>query len=678
MSKKINVSGKYTDEGTNPKPFIIPSLQEWYGDKGEYIFSSAIRIIADASSKETMQAATILQKDIKEVTGLHLQIADAKAQKGDICLSLKEKDRSIGSEGYYFSVSDKIKISATAYQGLFWGTRTLLQLLSRSKNIPQGTARDYPQFKVRGFVLDDGRKFFSLTFLRDYVKLLSYYKMNDFQIHLNDNGFNSFFGYNWDSTYSAFRLENESFPGLTAKDGSYTKQEFRDLQKLADEYGVNIVPEIDVPAHSLAFTKAVPAIGSKEYGRDHLDLHNPLTDSVIQQVFREYLEGPHPVFTGPAVNIGTDEYNKKDAEAYRAFTDRMIKFVQSYGKEVRMWGGLTWSPGKTPVRSKGVTIDIWSKDFSEPREMKRLGFRQISTPDAWLYIVPAAGYYYDYLDLKKLYNEWSPLVSVGNVHFKAGDPTIEGAAFAEWNDVVGNGVSEKDVNDRVFPAVQVLSQKMWNGNKPKMAFDAFKDSSLLVGEGPGLNIRGRLPDSTLYFSFDKAGKQIKTVNASFVKGLKGHALLFDGKNSYAELLVTEAGYNYTVSFFINPSGNNNDNASIFSSPDAVLKLKQGNSGLMGFSRDGYNFSFNYAVPANVWTHIVIAGTNKGTDLYVNGKLQDHLYDHFIQFHDKDSTKRRLVETLFFPLQQVGGFNGKIDELKIWNRVLSETEIRNMN
>jgi hexosaminidase len=64
---------------------------------------------------------------------------------------------------------------------------------------------------------------------------------------LNDNGFVEFFGNDWNKTYAAFRLESERFPGLTAKDGSYTKEEFRDFQIMAARYGINVVPEILFP-----------------------------------------------------------------------------------------------------------------------------------------------------------------------------------------------------------------------------------------------------------------------------------------------------------------------------------------------------------------------------------------------------------------------------------------------
>lgn len=505
---------------------------------------------------------------------------------------------------------------------------------------------------------------------------MSYYKLNDFQIHLNDNGFKKYFNEDWAATYAAFRLENSTYPGLTAKDGSYTKQEFIALQQLAKDYALRIIPEIDVPAHALAFTKVVPEIGSKRYGMDHLDLQNPKTIQVVENVFKEYLSGEHPVFTGNEVHIGTDEYAKKEAEAFRAFTDHMINYVQGFGKEVRIWGALTHAAGTTPVKVKNVTLNTWYNGYANPLEMKKLGYNQISTPDGWLYIVPAAGYYYDYLNLKKIYRKWTPLL-IGDVQFPAGDPTITGGSFAVWNDIVGNGITEKDVHDRVFPAMQVLSQKMWGGQDTLMKFEDFDILRKNLGEGPSLHISGKTGVSAAGFSFDQEDKNVKLEGAVYAAGHQGKSLSFSRADSFAKLPYTEIGYDYTVSFWINTTADNPANTVIFSSPNAVVKLKQGTTGKLGFSREGYDFDFDYVVPANVWTHLVITGTNKGTALYVNGKLQKKLYDNWIQFTDKDKTKVRKVETLFFPLRKLGGFKGKIDELEIFNRVLSDREIETL-
>ncbi|WP_432708980.1 family 20 glycosylhydrolase [Pedobacter sp.] len=667
-----------TASQTNPQPFVIPALREWHGGKGEYLLKSSSRIVLSKGKKEALEkAASILKDDIHAQTGYNLKIVSKSPKKGDIVLSLGDTDTSIGEEGYNFKASEYLSISANNYKGLFYGTRTLLQLLEHKKSIPQGSAKDFPEFKVRSFVLDVGRKFFSISFLQDYVKLMSYYKFNDFQIHLNDNGFKKYFDENWDKTYSAFRLENETYPGLTAKDGSYTKKEFIALQALAKDYALTIIPEIDAPAHALAFTKVKPELGSKAYGMDHLDLKHPGSLEMMKNVFKEYLSGDQPVFTGTEVHIGTDEYDKKEAELFRAFTDQMIEHVQSYGKTVRIWGALTHAAGKTPVRVKNVNINAWYNGYADPIEMKKLGYKQISTPDGWLYIVPAAGYYYDYLNYKNIYDKWSPL-QVGNVRFAAGDSTIIGGAFAAWNDIVGNGISEKDVNDRVFPAMQVLSQKMWGGDKTIMTYETFDAERKNIGEGPSINIRGKIGRTSqspvVAYTFDKRNKNIQVSQASYANGKKGKALSFTGSNSFAKLPYKEIGYDYTVSFWINPSDNPGGNITLFKSSHSEVKLKQGNNGKLGFSRDGYHYDFDYTVPEKTWTHITISGTAKGTNLYINGRLQKSLKDNWIQYTDKDKTKMRKVETLFFPLEQIGGFNGMIDDLQVWNRLLSDEEI----
>ena len=103
------------------------------------------------------------------------------------------------------------------------------------------------------------------------------------------------------------------------------------------ELGVEIIPEIDVPAHSLAFTQYNPRIGSKKYGMDHLDLFAPETYPFIDALFKEYLEGDEPVFCGKRVHIGTDEYSNETqelVEKFREFTDHYIDLVEGYGNRL--------------------------------------------------------------------------------------------------------------------------------------------------------------------------------------------------------------------------------------------------------------------------------------------------------------------------------------------------------
>ncbi|SMO76659.1 family 20 glycosylhydrolase [Solitalea koreensis] len=675
-------------QAVNPAPFVIPAFHEWHGTTGTFMMHDKVALVIDpAYADALMPVATTFLDDLKKsIPKHHSSIRLGIPAKGDIFFTLKPTDSVKSKEGYVLTIKDFITIEAAQPIGVLWATRSLLQILEQDKDyrrIPEGIAIDYPQFAVRGFVLDCGRKFFSIDFLRNYVKFMSYYKMNDFHVHLSDNGFQGFFGDNWDSTYAAFRLQNDTYPKLTAIDGSYSKKDFIELQKLAEQYGVNIVPEIDVPAHSLAFSKAVPGIGSSIYGQDHLDLDNPLTYEVIDNVFKEYLEGPNPVFRGKEVHIGTDEYAKKEAEKFRAFTDHYIRLVESYGKKARLWGALTHAPGTTPVKSENVTMNLWYNGYADPKEMMKQGFDAISTPDGWLYIVPAAGYYYDYLNAKRLYNEWTPNM-IGKETFPENDAKIKGGSFAVWNDHVGNGITEKDVHHRVFPAMQVLSQKMWGGSTTPMGYETFLAKSKGLGEGPGLNMMGRInsKDSLVFhYSFDQNRRNRRDARFLEMKNAKidrkKQALKLNGGNSYIQTPFEGIGYGYTISFSINPDKNNTDNAVLFSSPDAVVKLKQQSTGKLGFSREGYHCNFNYSIIPEQWTHITITGNNKGTSLYVNGVLVEKLEGAKRTFFNGKQTAK--VQTLFFPLKYIGdktnAFNGYLDDLRVFNTILSDDEIK---
>ena len=114
----------------------------------------------------------------------------------------------------------------------------------------------------------------------------------------------------------------------------------------------------------------------------------------------------------------------------------------------------------------------------------------------------------------------------------------------------------------------------------------------------------------------------------------------------------------------------------FSSPDAVVKLKQQTTGKLGFSRENYDYNFNYTVPDKQWTHIVITGDNKGTSLYVNGVLTEKLEGNRNVFANGKSIAK--VQTLFFPLQFIGdksnAFNGLLKDLKVFNSILPPDKI----
>lgn len=629
----------------NTKPFVIPELKEWKGADGTFVPGAQTRIVCPSGDQELMRIAGLLAEDCEAMFSYKPVVTQGKAASGDIVLELKP-DKKLGAEGYSIKVGDRVQLTAPEPAGVYWGTRTLLQMAEQTPDhsLPKGVIRDYPDYAIRGFMIDCGRKFIPLSFLQDYVKIMAYYKMNTLQIHLNDNGFKQYFQNDWSKTYAAFRLESDTYPGLAAEDGHYTKAEFIDLQKLAENRFVEIIPEIDAPAHTLAFTHYKPELGSEEYGMDHLDLFNPETYVFMDALFKEYLEGDDPVFRGKKVHIGTDEYSnkKKDVvEKFRAFTDHYIRYVESFGKQACVWGALTHADGDTPVKSDDVIMSAWYNGYAQPREMVKQGYKLISIPDGMVYIVPAAGYYYDYLDTKELYEGWTP-AHIGDEVFEEQDPSVLGGMFAVWNDHVGNGISTKDVHHRVFPALQTLAVKTWSAASTSLPYEEFDRRRHDLSEAPGVNQGGRIPgDAGLVYE---------------------QAVVTPG----SETPHREIGYDYKVTFDVDGAAESK-NTVLFNSPDAVFYLADPVRGMLGFARDGYLNTFSRRIHDGEHVNIGIEGDSKATRLLINGEVVEELNIERRYFDKEGKAGMNYVRTLVFPLQKAGQFNSKVTNLKVYKK-----------
>lgn len=594
--------GSLSYASVNSKPFVVPELKQWTGKDGNFTPGTNAKIVCTSANPELQRIAQMFADDYQQMFGKTLSVTQGKATPGDFILSLSA-DKKLGEEGYEIKITDRITTSAPTLTGLYWSTRTLLQIAEQSQehSFPKGIIRDYPDYSIRGFMIDCGRKFIPMSYLQDLVKIMAYYKMNTLQVHLNDNGFKQYFDNNWDKTYAAFRLESETYPGLTARDGSYSKKEFIDFQKQAATNFVEIIPEIDIPAHSLAFTHYKPEIGSKEYGMDHLDLFKPETYQFADDLFKEYLKGDDPVFVGKRVHIGTDEYSnakKEVVEKFRAFTDHYIRLVEGFGKQAVIWGALTHAKGDTPVKSENIIMNAWYNGYADPATMIKDGYQLISIPDAMVYIVPLAGYYQDYLNEVFLYKEWTP-AHIGKAVFEEKHPAILGGMFAIWNDHAGNGISVKDIHHRVFPALQTLAVKTWTGKETSLPFEVYNEKRSAISEAPGVNQLGRIG--------------------------KSPALVYERSTVAPGSTSTypEIGYNYTVSFDITGAPEKSG-TELFRSPNAVFYLADPIRGMMGFARDGYLNTFPYKVNPGEKATIQIEGDHRSTTLRVNGKVVEEM------------------------------------------------------
>lgn len=473
----------------NAAPPVVPALREWHGSNGAFTLDSRSRIVLDAVYTPQLEStAHLFQQDLVSETGLNLPVVSASSPgMGDFFLTLRTQDSGIGPEGYLFDVSAAVTINARAPQGIFYGTRTVLQILHAAPDrvsLPRGYARDYPLYSERGVMLDVGRKFVPLDQLENYVRMMSWYKFNDFQLHFNDNALNGGNQPDWQHQYAAFRLNSPAFPGLAARDGSYTEQQIQELEQVASAYAVTITPEIDTPAHDLALTQYHHGLASPKYSKDLLDLNNPATYTFVDTLWKTFL----PWFSSSQVNMGMDEYDQRAADQYRHYINRYDSFLRQHGRTTRMWGSLSEMKSKVKVNTD-IVIEDWDNAWSNPVDMAKQGFRLINANDLELYIVPHAHYFHDFLDTQMLYTNWDPSIfSVAYPVFNLPprDPHLLGATFAVWNDRLGRVVSDEDITVRIEAALPVLGEKMWNGTTQEESYDQFEQTAQQVGQTPSL------------------------------------------------------------------------------------------------------------------------------------------------------------------------------------------------
>ena len=697
----VTVPGQYAEaESDNAAPAVLPELQEWKGGTGSFTLTGSSRIVYD--SEDLKAAADEMAADFLDLTGREISVVSGDAssvQAGDFFFTMTD-DTTLGlmDEGYLMDISDSITVTSETETGAYWATRTILQALKQSDytTIPRGITRDYPLYKVRGFILDVGRKTFTLDYLEQVVKEMSWYKMNDFQVHLNDNLIGLENKEDPMTAYSAFRLENDTVKeggyltdaegnpltvdgeelqyeqDLTSTDLWYTKEEFKNFIQESRELGVNIVPEIDTPAHSLALTKVLPELRYGTSGRqnDHLDLVDSYDQCLafVQTIFSEYLD--EGVFDQDTiVHIGADEYNAS-SEAYRKFVNDMIDFVEETGRQARVWGSFTAASQGEDIDAEGVQINLWNFGYANMDKMYEDGFDLINCNDGNYYIVPNAGYYYDYLSDGTMYN--LAINTISGVTIPAGDKQMVGGAFAVWNDMtdyLDNGVSEYDVYDRISN-MSLFAAKLWG--KGDLDLTGAQTRSEELGDAPRTNF-GYEVDSATDEYMNLPMDELKDTsannfavnegeNASIVEVDGKNALELNGGTSYITTGLETAGLGNDLRVKVKRTSDSTDEQILFESPYGSIKAVQAETGKVGFSRERYDYSFNYTLPLNEWVELEFKNQQNSIQLYVNGELVDTIGD------GERVEGRPLLATMMFPMSVIGSetnsFIGYVDDVRI--------------
>lgn len=640
---EITVPGR-KKAGTNPKPQVIPELLSWSGDKGSFTLPREIIV----SCKSPF--ANELVREMNALLPEEYTVKLGPAEKAHIGFGMRKGSEP---EAYRMNISKKrVTITATDSAGSYWGSRTLLQMLAQNPTeLPCGSAWDAPRYKLRGFMLDAARLPITMDYLKDVVRVMSWYKMNDLQLHLNDNFI--FHEHYVDAgedpfrkSYAAFRLQSnmkgKDGTPLTAQDLFYTRKEFRDLVSFARQRGVNIVPEFDAPGHALSFTRVRPDLiykGPMNHAKrrcEMLDAANPETLSFVSQVWDEYLQGNTPTFAGcKVVHVGADEFFGA-AEDYRKFADGLLGHIQDRGHTPRIWGSLNAKKGKTPVRAKGVQMNLWSSGWARAWDSVNQGYDVINTNDGSLYIVPFAGYYRADKNQKGLYENWVPN-RIANETLPAGHPQLLGGTFAIWNDEIDRlhrGYGAIDLWGTIGNMVDVLSQKMWGQPAAPRSFDEHKALAAKVNKIPYCNPL-HLNDTS--FSMEPGLTPMR-----LRKGNKG------------------PDYHLTMEVLMPREPIPGEEQVLLGSRQGQL-LAAGKDGRITLRRcDTIEFAYNAKLPVGKRTKLELIGRMGKTELLIDGVSAGEPEN--VRFPLR---KEGRMSTFILPLESLGSsFNGKIFRLEV--------------
>ena len=238
-------------------------------------------------------------------------------ESGDIKLIID--DAIEGNEAYKLTISkDGVLISASTENGVFYGIQTLLQLIPEGEmdsfNLPYVIIEDEPRFSYRGMHLDVGRHLFPVEFIKKYIDMLSMYKMNTFHWHLTED--------------QGWRIQIKKYPELTEISsfrtdfegnkygGFYTQEEVKEIVAYAAERYITVIPEIEMPGHTVAVLAAYPELACTDGPFEVLNqwgVHEDVFCAGNDQVFvflEDVLTEVMELFPSKYIHIGGDECPK--------------------------------------------------------------------------------------------------------------------------------------------------------------------------------------------------------------------------------------------------------------------------------------------------------------------------------------------------------------------------------
>ncbi|PJY88338.1 beta-hexosaminidase [Bacteroides fragilis] len=415
---------------------VIPQPQEIVlaRDTTPFIIDRSTTIVYPVTNEKMHRTADFLATFIKEMTGTEVRVSDKEKSSNAIILAV---DSTMGHpEGYKLQITpEKVLLTGGSEAGVFYGIQTIHKALPILKDgkvaaaLPAGTVTDFPRFRYRGFMIDVGRHFFPVSYLKQMIDLMALHNINYFHWHLTED--------------QGWRIEIKKYPKLTEvgskrdstiidwetkkfdgkpHSGFYTQDEAREIVRYAADRFITVVPEIDLPGHTTAALASYPELGCTggpykvlcSFGvfPDVLCAGNDQTLQFTKDVLDEIMD----IFPSEYIHIGGDECPKsrwekcpkcqakikelgikalpkhsKENQLQTYFMSELEKEINAHGRRMLGWdevleGGLT--PNSTIMSWRGIQGGIEAARqhhdvimtpiqrlyFSNPRINKMTGF----------------------------------------------------------------------------------------------------------------------------------------------------------------------------------------------------------------------------------------------------------------------------------------------------------------
>jgi len=460
---------------------VIPKPTNMKRSAGDFILRAETRILVEKGSPEVFDVGRYLSDCLGPATGLSLVVQETSKEKppaGSILLTTRNAEQELGEEGYELTVTkDYVLLRAPEPAWVFRGVQTIRQLLppqieSRVKipgmiwAIPCVEIVDKPRFRWRGSLLDGCRHFLTKDFVKRYIDLLAYHKMNRLHWHLCED--------------QGWCIEIKKYPRLTEVGawrgegknrygGFYTQEDVKEIVEYAKSRYIMVVPEIEMPGHCTAALASYPELsctgGPFEVSTKrgiHTEVYCAGNDKVfefLEDVLSEVIE----LFPAPYIHIGGDECPKdrwkkcpkcqarikaeglKDEDELQSyFIKRIEKFLLTKNRRLIGWDEIL-EGGLAP----GATVQSW-RGMEGAIAAARAGHDVIVSPTSHCYL----DYTHSVTSLEKIYSfEPIPekLTARQAKHILGGEGNM-------WTDRTGQEL----VDSWVFPRLTALAEVLWS------------------------------------------------------------------------------------------------------------------------------------------------------------------------------------------------------------------------